>query len=101
MTVAPASEVEEEAFLDLDMYDNCDIPLDALSSLLAPSSSSATLANFSVDEDGPGLACAGDAEKSDAEAEGPVVAVGNLKLHQENHSRDVPMKHMQHGTALA
>ncbi|KAJ6618089.1 hypothetical protein B0H10DRAFT_2189714 [Mycena sp. CBHHK59/15] len=66
LTVAPVSKVEEEAFLD--MYDDCDIPLDVLSSLLSPSGSSVTPANFYVNEDG-GLACAGDTEISDAEAE--------------------------------
>ncbi|KAJ6622959.1 hypothetical protein B0H10DRAFT_1944263 [Mycena sp. CBHHK59/15] len=66
VTAAPASEVEEEAFLDV--YHNCDIPLDVLSGLLSPSGSSVTLANFSINEDS-GLACAGDAENSDAEAE--------------------------------
>ncbi|KAJ6631471.1 hypothetical protein B0H10DRAFT_2183373 [Mycena sp. CBHHK59/15] len=63
---APASEVEEEAFLDV--YHDCDIPLDVLSGLLSPSGSSVTPANFSVNEDG-GLARAGDEENSDAEAE--------------------------------
>ncbi|KAJ6602307.1 hypothetical protein B0H10DRAFT_1958151 [Mycena sp. CBHHK59/15] len=65
MAVALASEAEE-AFLDV--YHNCDIPLDVLSGLLSPSSSSATLANFSVNKDS-GLAHAGVAENSDAKAE--------------------------------
>ncbi|KAJ6623830.1 hypothetical protein B0H10DRAFT_2213202 [Mycena sp. CBHHK59/15] len=43
-----ASDVEEEPFLDVDVYDDCDIPFDVASG---------------------GLARAGDAEKSDAEAE--------------------------------
>ncbi|KAJ6558970.1 hypothetical protein B0H10DRAFT_1967124 [Mycena sp. CBHHK59/15] len=65
VAVAPVSKAEEEAFLNV--YNDCNIPLDVLSGLLSPSSSSATLANFSVNEDG-GLACAGHAENSDAEA---------------------------------
>ncbi|KAJ6606935.1 hypothetical protein B0H10DRAFT_2228429 [Mycena sp. CBHHK59/15] len=64
MAAAPASEAEE-AFLNV--YDDCDIPLDVLSGLLSPSSSLATPANFSVSKDS-GLACAGDAKNSDAEA---------------------------------
>ncbi|KAJ6569926.1 hypothetical protein B0H10DRAFT_1710612, partial [Mycena sp. CBHHK59/15] len=30
----PASDVEEEPFLNLDVYDDCDIPLDVVSGLL-------------------------------------------------------------------
>ncbi|KAJ7470873.1 hypothetical protein FB451DRAFT_953720, partial [Mycena latifolia] len=63
----PSSDVEEEPFLDVDVYDDCDIPLDVVTGLLVSGSSSVT-AKFAVGENG-GLARAGDAEKSDAEAE--------------------------------
>ncbi|KAJ6537600.1 hypothetical protein B0H10DRAFT_1971726 [Mycena sp. CBHHK59/15] len=69
----PASDVEEEPFLNLDVYDDCDIPLDVVSGLLL-SGGSSIAANFAVNQDG-GLARAGDAEKSDAETDeaAPVV----------------------------
>ncbi|KAJ7473132.1 hypothetical protein B0H11DRAFT_1635825, partial [Mycena galericulata] len=70
---APTSDVEEEPFLSVDVYDDCDIPLDVVSGLLV-SGGSSIAENFAVDENG-GLTRAGDAEKSDAEAEEAVPAV--------------------------
>ncbi|KAJ6609132.1 hypothetical protein B0H10DRAFT_2226219 [Mycena sp. CBHHK59/15] len=69
----PASDIEVGPFLNLDVYDDCDIPLDVVSGLLL-SGGSSIAANFAVNQDG-GLARAGDAEKSDAETDeaAPVV----------------------------
>ena len=58
----PAGDtVEEESFLDVDVYDDCNIPLDVLSDMLhgvfGPG-------KFSVDTES-GLARSGDAEKLD------------------------------------
>ncbi|KAF8213892.1 hypothetical protein K438DRAFT_1927146 [Mycena galopus ATCC 62051] len=65
-TTVPVSEIEAP-FFEHDVYDDCDIPLDIVSGLLAAGSSSVT-AGFAVSENG-GLARSGDAEKSDAEEE--------------------------------
>ncbi|KAF8144186.1 hypothetical protein K438DRAFT_1783058 [Mycena galopus ATCC 62051] len=58
---------KEAPFFEHDVYDDCDIPLDVVSGLLAAGSSTVTT-GFAVSENG-GLARSGDAEKSDAEEE--------------------------------
>ena len=56
----PAGDtVEDESFLDVNVYDDCDIPLDVLSDMLHGVSGPG---KFSVDAEG-GLARSGDAEK--------------------------------------
>ncbi|KAF7333774.1 ATP-binding cassette sub-family A member 6 [Mycena venus] len=70
----PASHVEEDPFLDHDVYDDCDIPVDVLAGILSGGSSVNTDFSVSVDENG-GLARTGHAEKSDVEAdEEPVIS---------------------------
>ncbi|KAF8172178.1 hypothetical protein K438DRAFT_1940517 [Mycena galopus ATCC 62051] len=63
--VIPNSDVQEEMFLQQEVYDDCDIPLDVVSDLVGGSS---FLGNFAVGDDG-GLTRAGDAETSDPELE--------------------------------
>ncbi|KAJ7114985.1 hypothetical protein C8R44DRAFT_881033 [Mycena epipterygia] len=66
-------DVEEDPYLDVDIYDDCDIPLDVVSEFLT-SSGTSIAKNFTIGENG-GLARAGDAEKSDAEADEVVPVV--------------------------
>jgi hypothetical protein len=68
VTAPPVSDVEE-AFNELNVYNDCDIPLNVVSGLMA-SGTSSVAAVFTVGEDG-GLVRAGDSEKSDAESEAP------------------------------
>ncbi|KAF8188245.1 hypothetical protein K438DRAFT_1972428 [Mycena galopus ATCC 62051] len=84
----PRSEIEEEAFLELDVYDDCDVPLTVVSGLLIASSLSVT-ADFVVGETG-GLARTGDAEKSDVEEKDeatPPVALGRGQRKKTGTSR--------------
>jgi hypothetical protein len=68
----PAGDaVEEEPFLDVDVYDDCDIPLDVLSDMLHGVSAPG---KYSVDAEG-GLTRSGDAERSDAEDDSESEAV--------------------------
>ncbi|KAJ7154527.1 hypothetical protein C8R46DRAFT_1041562 [Mycena filopes] len=70
-SVAPASEIEEEAFTDVDVHDDSDIPLAVISSLLT-SGPASLAAEFAAGPTG-GLVRTGDAEQSDTEA-GPAPA---------------------------
>jgi hypothetical protein len=63
----PPADIEEEAYQDLAVYDDCDIPLDVVSGLLH-SHGSAVAANFVIGENG-GIARSGSAEDLDAEEE--------------------------------
>ncbi|KAJ7308618.1 hypothetical protein DFH08DRAFT_823905 [Mycena albidolilacea] len=67
----PKSSVSdvEEAFNEINVYDDCDISLNVVSGLMV-SGTSSVAADFTLGENG-GLACTGDAEKSDAEGEAP------------------------------
>ncbi|KAJ6621668.1 hypothetical protein B0H10DRAFT_2187938 [Mycena sp. CBHHK59/15] len=68
----PAGDaVKEEPFLNVNVYDDCDIPLDVLSDMLHGVSAPG---KYSVDAEG-GLTCSGDAEKSDAEDDSESEAV--------------------------
>jgi hypothetical protein len=61
----------------VDVYDDCDIPLDVVSDHLC-SSGSGVADNFSVSDDG-GIARSGNAEASDAEDEPVVLGRGQRK----------------------
>lgn len=93
----PAGDaVEEEPFLDVDVYDDCDIPLGVLSDMLHGVSAPG---KFSIDAEG-GIACSGDAEKSDAEddSESEAVEVAQASCHswawaaQENGEQALPQR---------
>jgi hypothetical protein len=61
----------DDPYPDVDVYDDCDIPLDVVSSHLSLGGSGVA-ENFSIGEDG-GIARSGNAEASDAEEEEPVI----------------------------
>ncbi|KAJ7898902.1 hypothetical protein B0H14DRAFT_3424240 [Mycena olivaceomarginata] len=87
VTAVPTSDIEEDAFLDLDVYDDCNMPLDTVSDLFA-SGRSSVKANFAVGENG-GLTRTVDAEKSDAEDEAASAAPlgrGQRKKHWDHRS---------------
>ncbi|KAJ6622957.1 hypothetical protein B0H10DRAFT_1909748 [Mycena sp. CBHHK59/15] len=68
----PAGDaVEEEPFLNVNVYDDCDIPLDVLSDMLHGVSAPG---KYSFDAEG-GFTHSGDAEKSDAEDDSESEAV--------------------------
>lgn len=78
--VTPAEDIEEEPYLESNVYDDCDIPLDVVSGLLSSGGSSIE-ANFAVDENG-GIARSGSAETFDVEeldAEPEVLGRGQRK----------------------
>jgi hypothetical protein len=64
-----ADDVEQEVYLESNVYDDCDIPLDVVSDHLL-SGGSSIADNFVVGNDG-GIARSGNAEASDAEADEP------------------------------
>jgi hypothetical protein len=77
----PPADIEEEAYQDLTVYDDCDIPLDVVSGLLH-SRGSAVAANFVIGENG-GIARSGSAEDLDAEEEDLNVEEEDLDVEVE------------------
>ncbi|KAJ6464630.1 hypothetical protein C8R47DRAFT_69088 [Mycena vitilis] len=64
----------DDPYANVDVYDDCDIPLDIVAAHLS-SRGSSVAANFVVDADG-GIARSGDAEASDGEVEAEAVPLG-------------------------
>jgi hypothetical protein len=62
-----SADIEEAPYADLDVYDDCDVPLDVVSDVLDPRRSTVA-ANFSVDENG-GISRSGSAEDPEADSE--------------------------------
>ncbi|KAJ7789162.1 hypothetical protein B0H14DRAFT_3574828 [Mycena olivaceomarginata] len=79
----------EEPFHEVDVYDDCNIPLNVVSGLLASGSSSVT-PDFAVSEDG-GLPRSGDAEKSDVEEE--LEAAPSAPLGRGQRKKIVPSRY--------
>ncbi|KAJ7137032.1 hypothetical protein C8R44DRAFT_869116 [Mycena epipterygia] len=52
----PTEDVEEDPYLDVDIYDDCDIPLDVVSEFLT-SSGTSVAKNFTIGENGGPCAC--------------------------------------------
>ncbi|KAJ7143887.1 hypothetical protein C8R44DRAFT_973698 [Mycena epipterygia] len=70
---ADPTEDVEDPYLDVNIYDDCNIPLDVVSEFLT-SSGTSVAKNFTIGENG-GLARAGDVEKSDLKADEVVPVV--------------------------
>ncbi|KAJ7100367.1 hypothetical protein C8R44DRAFT_641928, partial [Mycena epipterygia] len=62
-----ADDIEEEPYLDSNVYDDCDIPLDVVAGLLS-SGGTSIATNFTIDDNG-GIARSGTAEASDADSD--------------------------------
>ena len=67
----------DDPYLDVEVYDDCDIPFDVVSGHFS-SGGSGIADNFSVGDDG-GIARSGNAEASDAEDEPVVLGRGQRK----------------------